>query len=114
MRAITSVPGLGALIKQGARKSAGSGTGTGPSQSDRRKSTSLAVARTVDGVGRTLSQAIVEGPNGYDLTAELLAWSAAMLVTRREQAVGALGPVDAFGLAALESGCGDIGLREVR
>ena len=113
VRAITTIPGIGSLLRAGMRKTAGSSTGTGPSKAERAQSTSLATARTVDGVGRSLSQATVEGPNGYDLTAELLAWAAAMLITRQEQGVGALGPVDAFGLDALQSGCSDIGLRQV-
>jgi len=55
----------------------------------------------------------MEGPSPYDLTAELIVWAAAMVLTGRTTGVGALGPVDGFGLAALESGCADIGLRRV-
>jgi short subunit dehydrogenase-like uncharacterized protein len=87
MRGIMRLPGVGGLLDAGVRR-ATSTTGH-------------------------LSSARVEGPNGYDLTAELLAWAAAMLVTRQETGAGALGPVDAFGFAALESGCADIGLRRV-
>jgi hypothetical protein len=71
------------------------------------------VARTRDGVGRLLSTAQVEGPSPYDLTAELLAWGAAMLVTGHALGPGVLGPVDAFGFDALERGCADLGLRRV-
>ena len=92
---------------------AGSATGEGPSKQKRSGAVSVAVARTLDGVGRELSRATVEGPSPYDLTAELLAWAAAMLVTRQETSIGALGPADAFGLDALEAGCADIGLRRV-
>ena len=55
----------------------------------------------------------VEGPSPYDLTAELLAWGAAMLLTGQAQGTGALGPVDAFGLTALVRGCADLGLARV-
>ena len=51
----------------------------------------------------------LEGPSPYDLTAELLAWGAAMAATR-PVTPGAHGPVDAFGLDALERGCADMGL----
>jgi short subunit dehydrogenase-like uncharacterized protein len=112
MRGIMRLPGVGGLLDAGVRR-ATSTTGEGPDRHQRAQSTSVAIARTVDGVGRLLSSARVEGPNGYDLTAELLAWAAAMLVTRQETGAGALGPVDAFGFAALESGCADIGLRRV-
>ncbi|MBK9738245.1 MAG: saccharopine dehydrogenase NADP-binding domain-containing protein [Actinobacteria bacterium] len=111
--AAARVPGVGSLIGSGMRRAGGSATGQGPSASERAGSVSVAVARTLDGVGRELSRARVEGPSPYDLTAELLAWGAAMLLTRQETSPGALGPADAFGLAALESGCADIGLVRV-
>lgn len=112
VRGAMAVPVLGDLMKSGLRR-ASTATGTGPDRQERQGSASVAAARTMDGVGRALSSARVEGPNGYDLTAELLAWGAAMLLMRNESAVGALGPVDAFGFEALEAGCADIGLRRV-
>jgi hypothetical protein len=36
-----------------------------------------------------------------------------MLLTGQATATGALGPVDAFGLATLERGCADIGLHRI-
>lgn len=107
------IPGVGSLLGAGMRRAAGGPTGQGPSASERAGSVSVAVARTLDGVGREISRARVEGPSPYDLTAELLAWAAAMLLTRQELDTGALGPADAFGLAALEAGCADVGLRRV-
>ena len=107
------IPGLGTLMRKGMAAAGGSATGEGPSAQQRAGATTVAVARALDGVGRELSRATVEGPSPYDLTGELLAWAAAMLVTRREAATGALGPADAFGLAELVSGCSDIGLRRV-
>ncbi len=107
------IPGVGSLLGAGMRRAAGGPTGQGPSASERAGSVSVAVARTLDGVGREISRARVEGPSPYDLTAELLAWAAAMLLTRQELDTGALGPADAFGLAALEAGCVDVGLRRV-
>lgn len=91
----------------------GSATGSGPSAPQRAGAATVAVARVLDGVGRELSRATVEGPSPYDLTAELLAWSAAMLSTGRQSDAGALGPADAFGLDALVDGCAAIGLRRV-
>ena len=55
----------------------------------------------------------VEGPSPYDLTADLLAWGAAMLLTRQESGPGTLGPADAFGLDALIDGCAALGLARV-
>jgi hypothetical protein len=66
-------------------------------------------AEAFDAVGRPLTSVRLEGPSPYDLTAELLAWGAAMSATH-SVAPGAHGPVDAFGLDALERGCADMGL----
>ena len=111
--AATRIPGVSGLLRSGLRRMAGTSTGEGPDAHKRAGVISVAVARTLDGVGRELTSALVEGPSPYDLTAELLAWAAAMLLTRQERAVGALGPADAFGLDALAAGCSDIGLRRV-
>jgi len=107
------LPGLGGALRAGLTAAAGSATGKGPSSHQRASTRTVAVARTHDGVGRELSRAVVEGPSPYDLTAELLAWAAAMLLTRMETATGALGPADAFGFDALVAGCADIGLRRL-
>ena len=88
-------------------------TGQGPNAHERAQARTVVVARTLDPVGRQLSHVTMEGPSPYDLTAELIVWAAAMVLTGRTTGVGALGPVDGFGLAALESGCADIGLRRV-
>jgi short subunit dehydrogenase-like uncharacterized protein len=107
------IPGIGSAVSAGLGRAGGAATGEGPSPEDRARARTIVVARTTDGVGRVLSQARVEGPSPYDLTAELLAWAAAMLLTRRETTPGVLGPVDAFGLDALVSGCADMGLVRV-
>ena len=113
MLAARSVPGVGGTLSAGLSKSAGTTTGQGPSAEDRASARTVVVARTTDGVGRVLSQVRVEGPSPYDLTGELMAWAAAMLLTRRDQATGVLGPVDAFGIEALVAGCADMGLVRV-
>ena len=88
-------------------------TGEGPGRDERARARSVVVAVARDGVGRELARITVEGPSPYDLTADLLAWGAAMLATRRESGVGALGPADAFGMGALVSGCAAMGLAAV-
>jgi short subunit dehydrogenase-like uncharacterized protein len=107
------LPVLGGLLGAGLSRATGSATGEGPSAASRAKARTVVVARTSDGVGRRLSQVRVEGPSPYDLTAELLAWGAAMLLTRRETGTGTLGPVDAFGFDALVRGCADMGQARV-
>jgi short subunit dehydrogenase-like uncharacterized protein len=107
------IPVLGGAVRKGMAKAAGGTTGQGPSAQERASGRTVAVARTMDGVGREVSHVTVEGPSPYDLTAELLAWAAAMLLTRQESGAGALGPADAFGLDALVAGCADLGLQRV-
>jgi hypothetical protein len=60
-------------------------------------------------VGRTLAEVTVTGPTPYELTAELLAWAAALLLVS-DVAPGVHGPVDAFGLAEVVDGCAAMGL----
>lgn len=107
--AAARVPGAGRVVT-GMASRGGDTTGEGPTAAERTGVRTLVVARTLDPVGRRLSHVTLEGPSPYDLTAELMAWGAAMLVTGQAHGAGALGPVDAFGLAALEAGCADMGL----
>lgn len=109
----TRIPGVSGLLRAGVDRATSGPTGRGPSAHERAGARTVVIARTRDGVGRMLGSVRVEGPSPYDLTAELLAWGAAMLLTGQEQGAGALGPVDAFGLGALVRGCADLGLARV-
>ena len=110
---ISTLPGAGALVEAAVSRATDGPTGQGPDARSRARGTTVCVARARDGVGRVLSTVRVEGPTPYELTADLLAWGAAMLLTQPTSASGALGPVDAFGLDVLEAGCADLGLRRV-
>ena len=70
----------------------------------------LVVAEAYDRRGRRVSRVTLEGPDGYDLTGELLAWAAVRAGEGALLGPGARGPVDAFGLEALERGCAEVGL----
>ena len=108
--AAAQLPLAGDAIDSLAKRAADAPTGVGPARSEREHARTVAVARCLDGVGRHLSGSRVEGPSPYDLTADLLAWAAAMLLTGRNRGVGALGPADAFGLDPLVEGCAAMGL----
>jgi hypothetical protein len=54
-----------------------------------------------------------EGVNGYTFTGESLAWAAEQIAAGRSQGAGALGPVEAFGLEALEAGVAECGISRV-
>ena len=73
----------------------------------------MVLAEARDAGGTVLADARVEGSNGYDLTARFLAWGAETAASGGLQRTGALGPVDGFGLDALEAGCAEAGLARV-
>jgi short subunit dehydrogenase-like uncharacterized protein len=110
--AVTKVPGarnafqklFGRLVK---------GSTGGPDAPARATSTSLVLAEAYDDSGAQLAQARLEGINGYDLTAGFLAGGALTAAAGGLQGAGPLGPVDGFGLDALEAGCAEAGLARV-
>lgn len=110
---VRRIPLAGRGIAAAARAAVGPGSSGGPTAEERAAGVTVAVASAYDGVGRLLAATRVEGPSPYDLTGDLLAWSAAMLRVRAESGPGALGPADAFGLDALVQGCADLGLVQV-
>ncbi len=66
-------------------------------------------AEAYDAAGRQLSEIHLTGVDPYDFTASFLAWAARHPVT----GTGALGPVQAYGLAGLERGARESGLTRV-
>jgi short subunit dehydrogenase-like uncharacterized protein len=110
--AITRIPGartaIGALTSRMVRGSTG-----GPSEDERRGTGSSAVAIASGRDGEELARVEVRGPNGYDLTALMLAWGAMQAAEHGMLAAGALGPVEAFGLDAFVAGCAQAGLERV-
>lgn len=106
------VPGLGTAVGAVMRATVGGASDTGPAAHQRAKATSFVVAESPDLHSGPARRVQVEGPNPYDLTGHLLAWSARMLSHRMEKSVGAMGPVTAFGLDAFVAGCMALGLAE--
>lgn len=97
---------LDALMARGAKGSTG-----GPDAQERERGRSLVIAEALDEQGRRLGRARLEGVNGYEFTARILAWGARTAAAGGLHAVGALGPVDGFGLQALQAGCEEAGLQ---
>jgi short subunit dehydrogenase-like uncharacterized protein len=85
-------------------------TGHGPTEATRQAGRSLVVAIAADGHGREVARVQLQGPDPYTLTARLLAWAATHAARGGLEGTGALGPVDAFGLAALQAGAATAGL----
>jgi short subunit dehydrogenase-like uncharacterized protein len=68
-----------------------------------------------DAGGEPLAEVHLTGSDAYDFTASFRAWAARRAAGgNRPHAVGAVGPVQAFGLDALEQGCAEAGLSRVR
>jgi short subunit dehydrogenase-like uncharacterized protein len=89
------------------------GSSGGPDAATRARGGSLVLAEALDSNGARLASVRLKGANGYDFTARILAWGARTAANGGVHGTGALGPADAFGLAALESGCAEAGIERV-
>ncbi len=89
------------------------GSTGGPDADARSKTGSLIFAEARDASGRVLAEVELRGTNGYTFTGDILAWGARRAAEHGLEGTGALGPVDGFGLRALEAGCAEVGLRPV-
>ena len=107
--AITRIPGVRAGVAGLTARAVRGSTG-GPSKEERGRSRSHVLARARDDAGRALAEVRLEGIDGYELTGNLLAWAASRAAEGRVRGVGALGPVEGFGLAEVEAGCAEAGM----
>jgi short subunit dehydrogenase-like uncharacterized protein len=98
--AVFKIPGTNALLDQVASRFVQGSTG-GPDAQARARSGSHVVGAAYDAAGNQLSEVHLTGVNGYDFTAEMLAWGGMRVAAMGLAAKGALGPVDAFGLERL-------------
>jgi short subunit dehydrogenase-like uncharacterized protein len=106
---VTRLPGAKAVAGAVTSRFVKGSTG-GPSAEERAEGRSHVVAMAFDGGGRCLSEVRLEGANGYDFTAGMLAWGAVRVTERGFEGSGALGPVEAFGLDELEAGSAEAGI----
>jgi short subunit dehydrogenase-like uncharacterized protein len=111
MSAALKVPGASKLWQTAGEKLVKGSTG-GPDEEARSKSGSHIVAIAYDDAGRQLSEVHVSGVDGYTFTGRILAWGAERAAAGALKGVGALGPVDGFGLAELTDGCVQAGIAE--
>jgi short subunit dehydrogenase-like uncharacterized protein len=88
------------------------GSSGGPDAAARAKTGSRIVAIAYDSSGRPLSEARLEGIDGYTFTGRMLAWAAERAASGGLKGTGALGPVDGFGLEELVAGCAEAGIAE--
>jgi hypothetical protein len=109
----TRVRGVRAGVQALARRFAGGST-VGPDANTRAKTGSHIVAITYDATGAELTEVHVSGINGYEFTGRILAWGASRAAAGEMSGVGAMGPVEAFGLEELEAGCAEAGIKRSR
>jgi short subunit dehydrogenase-like uncharacterized protein len=107
----TKVPGVrGALSMAGSRLAS---LGSGPEAGTTPGGSSWIAAIAYGEGGQPVAEVHLAGTDGYDFTAEFIAWAARAAAGGRAAGVGAIGPVEAFGLEALERGCKLAGLERV-
>jgi short subunit dehydrogenase-like uncharacterized protein len=68
------------------------------------------VGEALDARGHTLAAVHLTGADHYAVTAGTLAWAARRAAGTGVEGAGALGPIAAFGVEALEAGCAEAGL----
>ena len=105
------VPGARAALKAAVGKLAGLGDGPAPGTTPGTTSHIAAVA--YDAGGEPLAEVHVGGDDAYAFTAGCLAWAARRARDAGVAVTGAAGPLEAFGLNALERGCAEAGLARV-
>ena len=106
---VFKVPGTSALFELVTSRFVRGSTG-GPDAQARSKSGSHVVGAAYDAGGNQLSEIHLTGVNGYDFTAEMLAWGGMRVAAKGLAGKGALGPVDAFGLERLRRAAEQAGI----
>ena len=109
--AIHRFPGVPRLVDAATTRLVKGSTG-GPDDATLAQAGSHIAAIAYDDGGRDLAEVHVTGVDGYTFTARFLAWAAAHIARHGLPAAGALGPVEAFGLRALEAGVAEAGISE--
>ncbi|BDB44063.1 MULTISPECIES: saccharopine dehydrogenase family protein [Mycobacterium] len=76
----------------------------GPDDTARARAGTYVVAVAYSRAGHVLSEVTLQGPDVYDVTADLTAWAAERAAAGEVRGHGPLGPVQAFGLDELREG----------
>jgi hypothetical protein len=97
-------------VAQGLADAIGRRVGEAPSEGTLARARTHTVAEVRDQAGQVVTRVEVDGPEAYGLTAGLLAWAATRAAEHGVRGTGALGPVQAFGLAELTAGAAEVGL----
>jgi short subunit dehydrogenase-like uncharacterized protein len=104
----TKVPGVRGVLELAGGRLAELGSDPEPGTTPGGRS--WLVGEAYDAGGEQVAEVHLSGPDPYAFTAELIAWAARAAAAGRVKGTGAIGPVEAFGLAELERGCAIAGL----
>ena len=104
------VPGVSAKLYSALGSEGSTG---GPDAESRSRSGCLIVADARSASGELIHRVQLEGPNGYDFTARILAWASVAAARGVITETGAVGPVAALGLEPLRVAAENAGLRQV-
>ena len=108
---VTKVPGTKAVIRAAGGRLATLGGSPAPGTTP--GGISWITARAFDERGAQLSEVQLSGVDGYEFTAAFIAWAARRAAAHGVEGDGAIGPIEAFGLATLQEGCSEAGLSVV-
>ena len=106
------VPGTRVLYEAAMSRLARGSSG-GPSADERARGGIHVVGIAYGADGVQLAEAHLSGAEGYEFTAGILAWGAERVAGGALRSVGALGPVEAFGVDELLAGCREAGVSRV-
>jgi short subunit dehydrogenase-like uncharacterized protein len=109
LSAAMHVPGVRSMTTSTLRSRVKGSTG-GPDEASRERGGCYVIAEARAGNGNLLQRVQLNGPNAYDFTFGILAWGAMTAAEQGLRGTGALGPVQAFGLAELTAGAASAGL----
>lgn len=109
----TRVPGVKQALQSAFARMIKGSTG-GPSAEERGRSGAEIVAEALDPAGQALAEVRLSGVEAYTFTGAIIAWAAERAAAGGLQGSGALGPVDGFGLDALEQGAAEAGMRRAQ
>jgi short subunit dehydrogenase-like uncharacterized protein len=105
---ISRLPGARELMRDAGERLAGL-TGA-PERGSSGQGHSIIVGEAYDDRGARLSSVELAGVDPYAFTGAFMAWAAQRASHQGVEGTGALGPVGAFGIAALEEGCREAGI----
>ena len=110
--AALKLPGVRTLCEAAARRYVERSPGA-PDADERARGGVHIVGIAYDARGNQLTEVHLSGIEGYEFTGRILAWGAERVAAAGLDMAGALGPIEAFGIDAVEAGCREAGVTRV-